>query len=173
MTTDDTKRAAATRAHWAVEHEVLKLAEAEGAEITEEPFFPGSLSKTRYAEPLAAIGASLTMEGFARQVKHQSAKRAREAGITWLAIGEVIKGELTGDDLDGYTLAVRAYEYFTGPPDIWHQPIFSWTCPACGQHVSDRGPYEGNPLDNEQGHAEDCTSLAAEVTAWDARWADE
>jgi hypothetical protein len=175
--TDDRHQAArdaALSAHWAVEREVLKLAEVEGAPITEASMFPGSISITRYAEPLAGIRAAVMVEADAARVKREYAKRAREAQLTWLQIGQVIKGDLPGsEDLDGYNLAVAAYEYFAGPPDIWHQPVFTWTCPACEQYVSDRGPYEGNPLDNEHGHGEGCTRMAAEVAAWDARWADE
>jgi hypothetical protein len=45
---------------------------------------------------------------------------------------------------------------------------FYYTCPACAQAISGRGPYESHPEDNEQGHADGCARLAADAAAWQA-----
>ncbi len=58
----------------------------------------------------------------------------------------------------GTTVAGWAFDYATGPrtADGWFGgPVFPWTCPACGQTVSDRGPCRG-PRDDESGHTDGC-----------------
>jgi hypothetical protein len=44
--------------------------------------------------------------------------------------------------------------------------IFRWTCPDCGQVVSDRRPSGGNPAGDEPGYAEGFQRLAAAAAAW-------
>jgi hypothetical protein len=39
--------------------------------------------------------------------------------------------------------------------------------------ITDRGPYEANPRDVEQGHADGCARLAEAVRAYEAQWDDE
>lgn len=45
-----------------------------------------------------------------------------------------------------------------------------WRCPACGRDIIDRGPYNSHPVDNEHGHAENCSRMAAEVAEWQAEY---
>ncbi len=59
----------------------------------------------------------------------------------------------------------------TDPPDA---AVFWWTCPGCGQTITDRGPVTGgHPQDAEQGHGEGCAQLATAVAAWDADWTQD
>jgi hypothetical protein len=44
-------------------------------------------------------------------------------------------------------------------------PTFAWTCPACGQMVSDRGPVL-MPAADETGHADGCARLATAQAGW-------
>jgi hypothetical protein len=103
-------------------------------------------------------------------------KRARDEGIGWRAIGDAL-GLAQDGQRTGYDLAVAAYEQVAGEPDGYRDRSFYYTCAACEQGISDRGPYESHPEDVERGHAAGCTRLAADLTAWqlqrdaqDAEW---
>jgi hypothetical protein len=98
------------------------------------------------------------------------AKYARVEGASWQEIGEALR--LAADEA-GRSVAELAYEQIVGVPDLWSQTSMYWSCPACGRNVTDRGPYDSHPLDNEHGHSEDCSRMAAAVAAWQAerdRW---
>jgi hypothetical protein len=98
-------------------------------------------------------------------------RRAREAGHSWEEIGRTLAFKPDADR----TVAEAAYEQMTGSATSWssHGPLFVWRCTACVRVISDRGPYERHPADNESGHAEDCSRLAAEVERWRASCDDE
>ncbi|HEX6336710.1 MAG TPA: hypothetical protein VFZ85_07135, partial [Jiangellaceae bacterium] len=72
------------------------------------------------------------------------------------------------------SVAEAAYERFAGPPASWplQGPSFVWRCRACDRVISDRGPYESHPDDNQPGHAKDCSRLATELARWRASWDD-
>jgi hypothetical protein len=93
-------------------------------------------------------------------------RRAREAGHSWEEVGRTLAFKPDADR----TVAEAAYEQMTGSATSWssHGPLFVWRCTACVRVISDRGPYERHPADNESGHAEDCSRLAAEVKRWRA-----
>ena len=69
---------------------------------------------------------------------------------------------------DGRNVAEAAYERFAGSTTSWppQGPSFVWRCPACDRVISDCGPYESHPDDNQPGHAKDCPRLATELTRW-------
>jgi len=166
---------AASDAYFAARSAVIRLAEADGAQIQERPVWPGAASTIHYAEPLAGIRAAQILERTAARVIGDYVRHAREAGIGWREIGEAL-GLAEHGERTGYDLAVAAYEHAAGTPDLWNHVSFSYTCPACAQAISDRGPYESHPEDNEQGHADGCARLAADVAAWQAErdaWAAE
>ena len=167
-TATDARRQAASDAYLAARSAVLRLAEAEGAQIRERPIWPGAASATRYAEPLAGIRAAQTLERTAARTVRDYVRYARSDGIGWQEIGEAL-GLAEDGGPSGYELAVAAHEYAAGKPDAWRQSSFGYDCQACGKGVSDLGPYESHPEDNERGHAEGCTRLAAEVASWQAR----
>jgi hypothetical protein len=164
----DAVTSAASDVYWQARASVLRLAEAEGAQIRERPVWPGSISTTRYAEPLAGLRATQTVQHAAGRVAGDYVKHARVEGIGWREIGEALG--LAGDgERTAYDLAVAAYEHMTGEPDLFRERSFHYTCLACEQGISDRGPYESHPEDNERGHGEGCTRLAAAVAAWQAQ----
>jgi hypothetical protein len=167
-TRQDAVTSAASDAYFAAQSSVRRLAEAEGAEIRERPVWPGAFSTTRYAEPLAGIRAAQILTRTADRVAGEYVKHARVEGIGWREIGEAVGLAEDGQRI-GYDLAVAAYEHVVGEPDLLRDPSFYYTCPACEQGISDRGPYESHPEDNERGHAEGCTRLAADVAAWQAQ----
>ena len=57
--------------------------------------------------------------------------------------------------------AAKQPAYLSGQPGV-----FRWTCPDCGEVVSDRRPGGRGRAEDEQGHAEGCQRLAAAVTEW-------
>src|SRR6266704_3236267 len=165
----DAAASAAGDAYFTAQSSVLRLAEAEGAQIRERPAWPGASNTTRRAEPLAGIRAARILARAAERVAGDYVTHARAGGISWQEIGEAL-GLAENGQRTGYDLAVRAFEYITdaGHRDRFGTLSFYWTCPACEQGIGDRGPYESHPEDNEHGHAEGCTRLASDIAAWQA-----
>ncbi len=160
-------RDAASDAYYAARASVLRAAEAQGAEVRERPIWPGAHSTERYAEPLAGIRTSLVLQHAAQRVTGDYVRYARQDGASWRQVGEAL-GLAADGQRTGYDLAVAAYENVTGEPEPSREASFYWRCPACEQEVSDRGPYENHPEDNEHGHADSCPRLAADIAAWQA-----
>jgi hypothetical protein len=161
---------AASHAYYALENALVKLAIAGGAGIREREAFPGSIATIRYAEPLAGIRAAVTLVNTASRLRREYIAAARQEGSDWAAIGDALglHGTADGERRTGYDLAVAAYEFAAGQPDLWRQPAFSYRCGTCGEFITDRGPYESYPDDNESGHAADCSRHAAAIAAWQA-----
>jgi hypothetical protein len=159
---------AASNAYWRMCQAVVEIAEAAGADVHERPMFPGAISVGRYAEPLAGIRAAQVLADTAVRIRREYAERARTEGIAWQQIGQALGLDQGPDGKSGYGLGVAAFEHFEGPPDLWNQSSFCYPCASCGEWITDRGPYENHPPDNESGHARDCARLAAELAAWQA-----
>ena len=171
-TASETRKQRTTMARqWAVTV-VTRIARETGARILTRRPWPGAASTFEYAEPGAGIAIARAVELAARSEARQYIKYARADGQSWQQIGAALG--ITGGGVGvGASIAEAAYEYAVGPRDTWNSdPSFAWTCPACGQGIHDRGPYDG-PRDAERGHADGCGRLAATVAAWDAQWADE
>ena len=121
---------------------------------------------------MAALGTIRYVEAAARHSARRyirDARDAREAGHGWHAIGAALG--LTGGTGYGETVAEAAYTYAAGDVDSdlvrSYGRSFSWTCPSCDGTMHDWGPYSG-PENDEEGHARDCSRLAAAVAAFDA-----
>jgi hypothetical protein len=73
----------------------------------------------------------------------------------------------------GESIAEAAYTYAAGSPTsdfaIRYGRSVAWSCNACDQRISDRGLCNG-PADDEHGHADNCSRLAATIAARDAEW---
>jgi hypothetical protein len=155
--------------------EAFRLARDAGAQIVTRPMFrSGREPGVRDVEPLAGARAARDLEAAARGAARDYIRQAREAGHGWDQIGRAL-GLQPGGDQDGATPADAAYTYAAGRPDTeapWRPRSFGWTCRSCDQNIADRGLIQG-PADDEPGHAETCTRLAAAVAEWDAeaaRW---
>ncbi len=159
---------AACDAYLAVRSSALRLAEAGGAQIREEFVCPGAVTKIRYSEPLQGIQAARIVQRAADRVHDEYVRHARAEGIGWQQIGDAMG--LAEGSRRGYVLAVAAYEQVTGASHLpaFQDPVFYYTCLACHEGITDRGPYESHPQDNEHGHAGHCPHLTAEVAAWQA-----
>jgi len=172
MTTTDDQMAERRRElsndlYFYLRRHVQSMATAAGAATIERPVWPGSPSTTTYAEPLAGLREAVTLQGSAGRVIEDYARYARTEGASWQEIGEALGlGEEAKERQR--SAAELAYEQIVGIPDLWSQANMYWPCPACGQTVTDRGPYESHPVDNEHGHTDDCTRMAGEVAGWQA-----
>lgn len=150
---------------------ILRMARAAGTEIQERPAWPGAASTIRYADPAAGIRFARILGDAARHCEHGYVQYARETGLTWEQVGAALSLEAD----HGRSPGEAAFEHVT---DAEHaRPFadlaFHWTCPACSQGVSDRGPYNGHPADCERGHADGCSRLAAAIAEYKAQWGDE
>jgi hypothetical protein len=171
----EAREKAISAARRAASRAAIDLARANGAQVINRPAFPGAQSTIQDVEPLAGLRATRQVELAARFNARGYVRDAREAGHIWQQIGEALDLTPNGEaDLAGSTIAEAAYSYAAGSPDTetaWrYSRSFSWRCASCEGLISDNGPFSG-PADNEPGHADDCTRLAAAVAAWDAELA--
>lgn len=120
-------------------------------------------------QPLAGLHAALTVVRLAQDQAYTFAKALRGEGSAWREIADLLEIPWS----DEYSRVERAYELVAGPADHRRGAFADlrvyWTCGGpngCGQYISDRGPYDGNPVDCEVGHADGCRRSAAEVEAW-------
>lgn len=112
------------------------------------------------ADYLRAIETANQIADTARFMGTEYAREARRHGRSWAEIADVL-----GIDADEVSdPAVAAYERVAGTG--WSS-ITSWRCACCEQRVSDRGPWNPHPDDNETGHATDCERHHREITAYE------
>lgn len=174
-TEEDARQAltdAASDIRAAIDRAVTRYATATGHELHDRPAWPGALTTYQYADPATGIRAATIARNSADRVRDDYVRQARQDGITWQAIGQALDLDQGDNPKAGYELAAAAFETVTGEPDIFRQPTLGWRCPSCTKTVTDHGPYEGHPSDNERGHADDCQRLAADIAAHNRRMAD-
>jgi hypothetical protein len=116
--------------------------------------------------PLAGLQAALTVARLATDQAYKFAKGLRGEGSSWAEIADLLEIGWSED----YRQEERAFELVAGPEGSYsYDRYVFFTCggfQGCGQRITDRGPYNGHPVDNEDGHAEGCRRLAAEVEAY-------
>lgn len=117
------------------------------------------------AHPLPCIAASRLLENIAARFTHDYVRLARRDGASWDEIGLVLG--FKADEDTGRTVAEQGFEESAAHTGYSRQS-FVYTCGSCGEHVTDGGPYNAHPLDNESGHAGDCARIAAAVAAYQA-----
>ncbi|MFI7510668.1 hypothetical protein ACIBSS_28005 [Micromonospora aurantiaca] len=117
-------------------------------------------------QPLAGLQAALAVTRLAQNQAYTFAKGLRGEGASWDEIADLLEIEWSAD----YVQRERAFELVAGPVSSYgYDRYVFFTCGGprgCGQRVTDRGPFNGYPSDNEDGHAEGCRRLAAEVEAY-------
>jgi hypothetical protein len=133
------------------------------------------LTRRRLVEPLPGVRAAAVLRDAARRVLGDAVEAARAAGRSWDEVGEALglpdDGEPVGEV--AFALVVEGREP-ERPRELFRLPSTSWRCGSCGELVSDRGPFESHPVDNESGHTADCARHLADVRAWRERtgWED-
>lgn len=132
----------------------------------EKKFRPESEYSWQEPRPLAGLQAALTVARMAQTQAYKYATALRGEGTPWLAIADLLEIPWSEE----YSRVERAYELVAGQPvGTFGTLRVYWTCAGaggCGAHVTDNGPYNGYPSDNESGHAAGCRRLAAEDAAW-------
>ena len=124
--------------------------------FTVEPIYPGAQTTAREPLPVPAARAALRLSRLFEREARRQVRRAREAGMSWAELAPAVDAE------DG----PAAYEWATGPDRYRATRPFVWRCPACAEMVTDRGPCNGHPDDDESGHARDCARHVAAVAVW-------
>ena len=162
-------------AYRAARRTAFDLARDLGAVASNRPIFHGSTISRPDVEPFAGIRASRHVEMASHRVAKEYIRAAREAGYTWDDIGRELQHELLSGFMTGHineNVADTAYSYAVGPdPEAarYYGQSFTWTCPSCSNVIHDHGMCNG-PADDEEGHAEHCSRLAATIDAWNAQW---
>ncbi len=153
--------------------EQILIEEHGSAAVTRSPISATLTSEVnRPADYVAGVRAAMTVVGVAEWVARDHAKRARGEGRSWAQIAEVLDLDTEAHD----DLAAAAFLWVAPSPSQPFDRIYtSWECSSCGSRVVDRGPFGGHPDDNEEGHADGCARLAAEVAEYRRRagWDDE
>ncbi len=160
------------RASAAARRAVIGLARDRGAEFTDRPEFPGSGTTVPDLDPLTGARTARDIELGAQRAGRDYIQAAREAGQNWDQIGHAIGLAPNADaDQAGLTVAEATYTYAAGSPytdtAMRYGRSFPWRCRSCEHTISDRGLING-PADDELGHAENCSRLAAAVAEWNA-----
>jgi len=141
-----------------------------GARETTAPIGDSGLTHPILDDPMAGLQAAVLTRNVAAATIHDGAVDARAAGRTWGEIAEAVGIE---DDDRFAPPGERAFEEIVGRPDLFALASLRWTCTTCGRRVSDSGPYESHPDDNEHGHAETCDRHERAVSAWRVRTGEE
>ncbi|HJP80581.1 MAG TPA: hypothetical protein VJ914_40290 [Pseudonocardiaceae bacterium] len=136
------------------------------------PAFPGSAFITSAPVPAGGIHAAILLRNRAVVELLDQVRAARGQGMSWERIA-AIPGVLEGGNA-GESPAERAF-YLVAPqePDSFRPSYTTWCCATCDRSVTDRGPFEAHPANNESGHAEDCARLAAEVEQYRREWGED
>jgi len=126
----------------------------------------------RPADYLAGIAAARRVANAAEGLMRDYAQRARGAGRSWQDIAPTLPVDL--DDVAG--AAAAAFLWVAPSPSMQYDTVTtSWECQSCGERIIDRGPYNGHPDDDEEGHAEGCARHADDIRNFRAAagWDDE
>jgi hypothetical protein len=144
-----------------------------GASIVETPVEGYQiLTRSTVDDPRAGIRAASAVRGIADSLVDEYARAARAAGRSWDEIAEVLGVEDDGES--GWRRGERVYRLLVeGEPlpgaarSPFDRSSTYWRCGTCQGLVTDRGPFEAHPTDNESGHAESCTRHAGEIAAYE------
>jgi len=166
----------ADRARWAVQRQVREVAamlEGDGVRL-ERPSPVGSHHETvADVEPLAGVRAALFVSRAATGQIREYAERARAAGVSWPQLGDVLGLAEDAERHDiplgeaAWSFVIEGIRPGQAPDDhrSRYQLSARWTCGACGQRITDRGPAE-----QDEGHTDRCPRLAAEAEAAADEW---
>jgi len=117
--------------------------------------------------PLASLEAAAELEQAAHDLVGEHIRLARQAGRTWYEIADALhlhavacaNKESARDEAFSFALQYRS---------IADQRNIIWTCPACQKKITDHGPWDELP-EQEDGHTPDCSRRTAELAAWRSR----
>lgn len=129
-------------------------------------------------DPLAGVRAAVLAWRVAFGQMREHAEAARGAGRTWDDIAGALEVPArdewqSSSGAAAFVWLIEGREPDTGD-DPWFRslPSTRWVCAACGGRVTDRGPFEAHPDDNEAGHRPDCARRAAAVCVYESARGD-
>ncbi|MCM3846324.1 hypothetical protein ND486_08980 [Pseudonocardia sp. DR1-2] len=121
-------------------------------------------------DPLAGVRAALLMRSVAEAQLYDYARSSRAAGRSWDEIGAVLSlptgGAPVGEAAFDWLVCGRVPDPEREGIRSFRTPSAFWRCSTCGEQVTDDGPFESHPTDNETGHADSCARHRADVAAW-------
>lgn len=152
-----------------VVHQLLHAEHGNDA-IVQRPISPTiDVMHAQPANYTHGIEAALKVQFRARALVNEYALKARGNGVSWYDLSSVLDVEPDHEDPAGAAFL----EVAPRPSGAFDRIRTSWTCASCGQRVTDYGPYNGNPIDDEEGHAETCQRLADEMAIVRRRWQED
>lgn len=145
-----------------VVHDLLRAEHGPGA-LVQRPLAEGlSAGFPAPADYTAGIAAARRVADHADRLVDGYARKARGQGVAWRDLAGALG---VGEEEDP---AAAAFEAIVGQPlRQFDERSVGWSCDSCGQHITDRGPYNGHPEDNELGHADDCARHQAEIAEYE------
>lgn len=115
-------------------------------------------------EPIAAIEAARAIEQASHALLKDLIRLAREAGRSWYEIGGALDLHRVAV-FEKVSVAEVAHNYALSFQADRLMRTFTWTCPACGQLITDESPFWDFPK-QEEGHSEDCARWTAKLAQW-------
>ncbi|TCO61081.1 hypothetical protein [Actinocrispum wychmicini] len=144
-------------------HDVLRAQHGQDAVIRRPISAQITIPSWQPASYVAGIAAARTLAAFAHQLMRDYARKARGEGSTWAELAAPLG--ITPDHNGTTDPAEAAFLAVAGKsPRRFDTPTVSWTCTSCDRTITDRGPYNGHPADNETGHTTSCGRHNTEIT---------
>jgi hypothetical protein len=119
------------------------------------------------AHPLATLEAAAELEEAAHDLVAEQIRLARQVGRTWYQIADALHLHALAC-ANKESAADEAFSYALKYHSIANHHDITWTCPACQQPITDHGPWDELPQ-QEDGHTPDCPRRTAELAAWQTR----
>ena len=117
--------------------------------------------------PLASLEAATELEQAAHDLVAEHIRLARQAGRTWYQIAGALHLHAVAC-VNRESARDEAFSFALQFHSIAEQGGVIWTCPACHQKITDHGPSDELPK-QEDGHTAGCPRRTAEVAAWRSR----
>ncbi|MEU9821748.1 hypothetical protein ACIGG9_18255 [Pseudonocardia alni] len=125
-------------------------------------------------DPLAGLRAALLLRNVGEAQLYEYARTARAAGRSWDEVAKAL--DLSTDGLG--SAGETAFDWLVvgrvpepDPEDVrsFRTPSAYWRCGSCDQLITDDGPFESHPDDQEGGHARGCARHLKDIAAWRER----
>lgn len=124
------------------------------------------LRSTAEQQPLTVLEAAAELEKAARDLVSEHLRIARQAGRTWYQIADALHLHAVAV-FNKESAADEAYSFARNYIPYADHRDFIWSCPACQQPITDHGPWDDVPR-QEDGHEADCSRRTAQLAAWKA-----
>lgn len=116
--------------------------------------------------PLASLEAAAELEQAAHDLVAEHIRLAREAGRTWYQVADALHLHAVAC-VNKESARDEAFSFALQYHSIAKRGDIIWTCRACHQKITDHGPWDELPK-QEDGHTADCPRRTAELAAWRA-----